>query len=165
MFNLKEVRNNLNITQQDVSDILDIPLRTIESWEANKRTPSRWVQNLVLDKILSYDIGPLGIITETKGIYYFDQIVDKIMQVLYKYEIIKIIIFGSYSRNEATPISDIDILIDTNISGIDFFGLYDDIKNKFVKKVDLIRLKDVKQNTKFFDSIIKEGIVIYEQKS
>ena len=43
----KELRKKYNITQQQLSDLLDIPKRTIEEWERGSRTPSDWVINLI----------------------------------------------------------------------------------------------------------------------
>lgn len=43
----KELRQKHNLTQQQLSDLLSIPKRTIEDWERGIRKPSDWVLNLI----------------------------------------------------------------------------------------------------------------------
>lgn len=53
MMDLKMVREIKGLTQQDVADILDIPKRTIESWESGARKAPDYVEMLINDKLLS----------------------------------------------------------------------------------------------------------------
>lgn len=48
---LKKARLKAGLTQQAMSDLLGIPLRTIESWDTNKRTPPGYVERLVIEKL------------------------------------------------------------------------------------------------------------------
>ena len=50
---LKDIRRIKKLSRQDVSDILDIPKRTIEDWEAGKRKAPDYVINLISDKLLN----------------------------------------------------------------------------------------------------------------
>ncbi len=55
--------------------------------------------------------------------------------------VVKAWIFGSYSRNEQTPDSDVDILITLDKSrpvGLEFFGMYEDLKELLGRNVDLV---------------------------
>lgn len=47
----KEARVNLRLTQRQLSDAEDIPLRTIEDWERGITTPPPYVQRLVLEEL------------------------------------------------------------------------------------------------------------------
>ena len=49
---LKDIRRIKKLSRQDVSDILDIPKRTIEDWEAGKRKAPDYVINLISEKLL-----------------------------------------------------------------------------------------------------------------
>jgi DNA-binding transcriptional regulator YiaG len=49
--NIKEARALAKLTQKQVSEILNIPLRTIENWEAGVRNPPSYVEALVVEKI------------------------------------------------------------------------------------------------------------------
>lgn len=48
---LKAARKDAGMSQQKLSDEAMIPKRTIEEWEAERRTPPTYVQYLVLDWI------------------------------------------------------------------------------------------------------------------
>ncbi|MCU0469340.1 MAG: nucleotidyltransferase domain-containing protein [Arcicella sp.] len=56
----------------------------------------------------------------------------------------KVYIFGSYARNEETPESDVDILVDLDyvkeplFSGFDFGGMWEDLKDLLKMDVDLV---------------------------
>lgn len=47
----KQARLSAGLTQQNISDWLNIPLRTLQGWETNKRQPTDWVTPLLVDKI------------------------------------------------------------------------------------------------------------------
>lgn len=48
---LKRERARLEITQAELSNVLGVPKRTIESWEMGDRTPPDYVQRLILSKL------------------------------------------------------------------------------------------------------------------
>ena len=48
---LKELRNSMGLSQQKLSDLLEIPLRTIEDWERGLHIPPDYVQRLVLKEM------------------------------------------------------------------------------------------------------------------
>lgn len=48
---IKEARLAAGLTQQKMSDIMGIPKRTIENWETGQRTPSEWIERLVVDEL------------------------------------------------------------------------------------------------------------------
>ena len=50
---IKEARKSVGITQRTLSELLEIPLRTIEDWDSGKRNPPRYVEKLIVEKILS----------------------------------------------------------------------------------------------------------------
>ena len=78
-FIIKEARAEYGLTQKELSEITDIPLRTIENWESGKRTPSPWVEKMVYSYLKQYPKNQHGIITETKGIYEVNQIKDALL--------------------------------------------------------------------------------------
>lgn len=47
----KEARLAAGLTQQAMADLFEMPKRTIENWEAGKRTPPPYVQRLVLAEL------------------------------------------------------------------------------------------------------------------
>ena len=48
---IKEARLAAGLTQQKMSDIMGIPKRTIENWETGQRTPSEWIERLVVAEL------------------------------------------------------------------------------------------------------------------
>lgn len=47
----KEARLAIGLSQQKLSDLTEIPLRTIQDWEGKKRTPPPYVARLVLAEL------------------------------------------------------------------------------------------------------------------
>ncbi len=160
-FKIKEIRAEYKITQQELSDITNIPKRTIENWESGKRKPSPWVENLVDSYIKQYPKNKDGIITNRLGVYDVEQIKELLLPLSLRYEISKIILFGSYANGKADPLSDLDLAIDGNINGLTFFGLLEEINQLFVKDIDLIHMKEVEENSDLMKDITK-GVVLYE---
>ena len=56
-----------------------------------------------------------------------------------RYKVIKIGIFGSVARNEATEESDIDIVVEMELNILKRIGLKTELEAKFGKEVDVIR--------------------------
>lgn len=48
-----EARKGMGYTREGLSQRLGIPRRTIEDWELGKRTPSPWMEQMVIDAILT----------------------------------------------------------------------------------------------------------------
>ena len=80
--------------------------------------------------------------------------------------IVRVILFGSYARGEATEKSDIDLIIDSEgtIDSWVFFGLVGRIAKNIPIKADVFELDEVKKPSNMFNNITKEGVVIYERK-
>lgn len=52
MNNLKQARQQAGLTQKGMSEQLNIPRRTIEDWERGISTPPKYVEQLVIEKLL-----------------------------------------------------------------------------------------------------------------
>lgn len=65
----------------------------------------------------------------------------KICEYLRAQPVLRAYVFGSYSRNEETQDSDIDLLVELDRSrpiGLQFFGMAADLEDITGKKVDLV---------------------------
>ena len=51
MNGIKEYRTKAHMSQSDLSDYLGIPTRTIEDWEAGKRNPAPWAEELIIRQL------------------------------------------------------------------------------------------------------------------
>lgn len=54
---IKEARKTAGLTQKRMSELLLIPLRTIENWESGKRNPPLWAENLIVEKLQALSQG------------------------------------------------------------------------------------------------------------
>ena len=50
---IRSARLEAGLTQQEMSDLLQIPKRTIENWEGGQRTPAKWAETLIIEKLKS----------------------------------------------------------------------------------------------------------------
>lgn len=48
---IKEARLNAGLTQQAMSDLMEIPKRTIEDWENNKRECPPYIERLIIKEL------------------------------------------------------------------------------------------------------------------
>jgi predicted nucleotidyltransferase len=81
--------------------------------------------------------------------YTLDTILAKLRkhqpELLRKYPISKMGVFGSYARGEATKDSDIDIAVEiTGPMGLSFIAMADEIENLFGIKVDVVPKRSIK---------------------
>lgn len=53
---IKEARLTAGLTQQQMSDLLEIPKRTIENWETGSRKCPKWAEKLIIDKLQSMKV-------------------------------------------------------------------------------------------------------------
>ena len=77
----------------------------------------------------------------------------------------KAVLFGSYAKGTAKADSDVDLMVETDLTGFKFFGLAGEIDEALggVKKVDVLRGKDVVKGSRIDNEIRETGVVIYEQ--
>ncbi|MCY7422411.1 MAG: nucleotidyltransferase family protein [Chitinophagaceae bacterium] len=76
-----------------------------------------------------------------------------------KYHVKSLGLFGSVVRNDFTPQSDIDIIVDFDQPvGIEFIDLANYMEGLFLTKVDLVSRKGIKD--KYFQLIEKEIIYV-----
>lgn len=53
---LKAIRENIGLTQEQVSKIIGVPVKTLRNWEQGIRKPSEWVFNLFVEKLLKIEL-------------------------------------------------------------------------------------------------------------
>ncbi|MBQ8043950.1 MAG: nucleotidyltransferase domain-containing protein, partial [Clostridia bacterium] len=82
-------------------------------------------------------------------------------KVFEQYNVNYCYLFGSYAKDKATPTSDVDLLICTDVKGLKFYGLIEDIRETLCKKVDVLDINQLKDNFELTEEILKDGIKIY----
>ena len=159
---LKELRNSKELTQKEVAALAGISLRSYKQYENDIAKHNSFKYRYLLDVLYKYNY-----LDETHGVLKIDKIKDIVSSIFdkeYKGKIEFCYLFGSYAKGYASETSDIDLCVSTNISGFDYFGLVEDLRKSLHKKVDLLRLVDLKNNIDLLTEILKDGIKIYGQQ-
>ena len=91
-----------------------------------------------------------------------EDIKEIIISILVKHGIKRILVFGSYARNEATIKSDLDLIVDfpEETSLLDHIGIEIELSEALNMKIDLLSRNGISPYIK--DHVLKEAIVIYE---
>jgi len=156
MGDLKELRMEKKVTQQQAADMLGISLRSYKSYENDEDKVGTIKYRYILEKMEQID--PMD---ETHGIWTVEDIRKKCEKVFERYDVGFCYLFGSYAKGNAKPDSDVDLLIDANVKGLRFYGLVEDIRMALRKKVDVLDLSQLKDNVELTREILKDGIKIY----
>ena len=100
----------------------------------------------------------------TDTIYTPEQIQQILFPVFLQYPVKKAILFGSYAKGTAETKSDIDILVDSGLKGLAFFGLLEDVVTSLEKEVDVLDVSQITPDSEIDREILKSGVVIYERE-
>ncbi|MDR0621108.1 MAG: nucleotidyltransferase domain-containing protein [Deltaproteobacteria bacterium] len=94
-----------------------------------------------------------------------DDIKRLVEPVARRYGVDSVRLFGSYARGEATPSSDVDLLVDTGIvySLFKVGGLYGDLKEALGMEIDLITINKKENDFDFLKFIAVDEVIIYEK--
>lgn len=156
MKDLKSIRLDKELTQQQAAGIVGVSLRSYKSYENDLDKRGNLKYNYIYEKLSQ--INPID---EEHGIVDLEYISRKCSEIFDKYKINFCYLFGSYAKGKAKDDSDVDLLISTEIKGLKFFGLVEEIRNSLHKKVDVIEVAGLKDNVELLEEILKDGIKIY----
>ena len=167
MGELKKMRTEKKMTQQQVADLVGISLRSYKSYENDE--PATYVGTEYIEKkqgSLKYKyilekLSEINPIDEEHGIIDIEYITEKCGNVFKKYDVNFCYLFGSYAKSKAKPTSDVDLLISANVKGLKFYGLVEEIREALHKKVDVLEINQLKDNLELTQEILKDGIKIY----
>ena len=96
---------------------------------------------------------------EMKMISYIS---DALAPVFAAHHVRKAVLFGSYGKGTPEPDSDIDILVDSGLKGLDFVELIEDVSEAVQKDIDLFDICHVEEGSLLHSKIRNTGVVIYE---
>ena len=99
----------------------------------------------------------------TYKIYTIEELKEKLCPIFISHKVKKALVFGSYGKGSASHDSDVDIFVDSNLHGLAFIELVEDIREVLNKDVDVIDARHVDKGTKIEEEIIKYGEVLYEK--
>ena len=98
-----------------------------------------------------------------EDVYSVEEIKKRLEPVFRARHIRKAILFGSYAQNQADRKSDVDILVDSGLRGLKFFGLVADMQAALEKEADVLDIHYVKENSPVDEEIARTGVTIYER--
>ena len=154
MSELYSFRKALGISQVVAANTLGVSLRTYQRYEKSTKLSGNKLESIKV--VLNNKFG----ISEEKGILTISGIRSRVMPVLDKHNIEMCILFGSYAKGRANEKSDVDLLVKTEISGLEFFTLVDELYNALSKKVDLITTKQLTSSQELLEEILRDGVKI-----
>lgn len=152
---LKQVREELKMTQIEAAELFGISRRSYQSYENEEKYQDSIKYNYMLEKLLDL------FKDENKRVLSIEEIKSGCENVFSKYEISYCYLFGSYAKGKAREDSDVDLLIATDLSGLKFFGLVEELRTVLRKNVDVLELSQLKDNKELLNEILKDGVKIY----
>jgi len=92
-----------------------------------------------------------------------EEITNKLKPIFSSKNIDKAVLFGSYVKNKATTLSDVDLVIDSDITGMPYMSLLIEVEDVLGCDVDLIPRRSIDKDSKIYRNIEAEGVLIYEK--
>lgn len=157
---LKETRVNYKLSQLEAANVLKVPLRTYLRYERDNEYGNKLKREGMI-KFLNdkYEI------TNVKGVLSLEDIKERIHKVFdeqYKDQINFCYLFGSYAKGYATGKSDVDLLVSTSLTGLNFIGITESVRAVLGDKtIDLVKFEHQEKNLALLYEIMKDGIKIY----
>ena len=98
-------------------------------------------------------------------LYTVEEIKNKLNPIFEEKGVIRAILFGSYTKGEATEDSDIDIaaLVDDEMSILNFCEIADKVINELGKNVDFLYANDIIPDGKIDIALKRDGVLLYER--
>lgn len=159
MNELRQKRIELGITQIQAANACGVSRRTYQTYEESSNFNATY--NELLSKLEEMGVmdGSNYILT-IKGIKF---VCGELFESEYP-EVESAYLFGSYSRQEATGKSDVDILVVCPPMGMKFYGMAADLEDRLHKEVDLHTHRQLLQNEVFLKKFLRDCIKIYERR-
>ena len=98
-----------------------------------------------------------------QAVYTLAELKNKLDPVFDQYGVRSAILFGSYAKGQANDRSDVDILVDSGLRGLAFFGLSEGVNTVLHIPVDLIDVTQIEKGSEIEREIRQTGVPIYGQ--
>ena len=156
MANLKQLRTDKGLTQQEAASRLGVSLRSYVSYENDDSKKGSLKYRFLISELEKIDP-----IDEEHGILSRDMIINICNSIFSEYGVDYCYLFGSYAKGQPSVSSDVDLLIASDITGLKYYELVEKLRDGLHKKVDLLDYKQLLGNEKLLYEVLKEGIRIY----
>lgn len=97
------------------------------------------------------------------SIYTVPQLREMLSPVFARNGVRRAILFGSYGKGAATGHSDIDLLVDSDLKGLRFVELLDELQDTLDKNVDLFNVSHIEPGSLIDYEIQSTGVTVYEK--
>lgn len=97
----------------------------------------------------------------TESVYDIAEIKRRLEPVFRENGVRSAVLFGSYAKGEAAAGSDIDIMVDSGLRGLDFVGLIEYAREALQKNVDLIDIRYVDKGSPIEKEVTHTGVPLY----
>lgn len=87
----------------------------------------------------------------------------KLEPVFRKYQVGRVLLFGSYAKGVAGETSDVDLCVDSGLRGLEFVGLTEAVREALRKDVDVLDVSHIEEGSQIDREIRETGVVIYER--
>lgn len=153
---LKDIRLQGNLTQEEAAQLLGVTRRTYVNYEAGKIDEASLKYKYVVETLQK-----VSLLDESHGILTIDQIRKICSEIFKNYSVDYCYLFGSYAKGKATETSDVDLLVAMPVDGMKFFELIELLREQLKKKIDLLDIAQLDNNSALVQEILKDGIKIY----
>lgn len=99
----------------------------------------------------------------TDRIYSIPEIRKILNPIFMRNGVKRAILFGSYGKKTADKRSDVDLLVDSNLHGLKFIGLGEEIRAALDKDIDLFDVSHIEHESKISKEITDTGVLLYEK--
>jgi predicted nucleotidyltransferase/DNA-binding XRE family transcriptional regulator len=153
---LKKLRLEKGLTQENAAKLIGVSRRTYITYESNENKIPAIKLEFFLHALEKY-----GLIDETHGVLALEKIKEVCGSVLKEYGVEYAYLFGSYAKGTANQNSDVDLLVSMPVNGLAFYELIETLREKLKKKVDLLDVAQLNNNSKLVQEILRDGVKIY----
>ena len=98
---------------------------------------------------------------DAKPLYTIAELKKTLSPIFKKHKVRKATLFGSYVKGTATTRSDVDLVVDSGLKGLAFYGLLNDVTEALRFPVDLIEQREIQQGSDMAAEIEDTGVTIY----
>jgi len=153
---LKETRIEKELTQNEAASLLGVSLRSYKSYENDEKK-----RNTIKYKYMLNILSQINPIDEEHGIRKLDDIKEICSRIFANYGVEFCYLFGSYAKNQAKENSDIDLLVSSDVTGLKYYGMVEELREGLHKNVDVLDIVQLKDNLELTKEILRDGIKIY----
>ena len=156
MVNLKDLRIEKHMTQQEAAERIGVSLRSYVTYENDPEKRDSLKYRFLVQELEKID--PLD---EEHGVLSNEDIIKICKKIFAEYEVDYCYLFGSYAKGKASGSSDVDLVISTRLSGLKYYELIERLRLALHKRVDMLDTRQLLQNEELLNEVLKEGMRIY----